>query len=217
MQGYGLGTQLGILLPYSRTQESEADHIGLILMAKAEYDPALAQEFWRRMTAKDKSARLPEFMSTHPTDASRLKKLQEFLPEARRYYVAARRPQARPPGPPGATPPPPAPAAPPATPPAAPVAPAAPGLANGFLPPAKPRPRPIPGHFCPGPVYLLSGHDLGVGPAPGWTAIAFATNSCHLLALIPSCGRSAILVAAGFSLRPHRRDARATGLIATRY
>ena len=52
MQGYSLGTQLGILLPYSRTQESEADHIGLILMAKAGYDPAQALEFWKRMMTK---------------------------------------------------------------------------------------------------------------------------------------------------------------------
>ena len=96
MQGYSLGTQLGILLPYSRTQESEADHIGLILMAKAGYDPAQALEFWRRMMTKDKGAKLPEFMSTHPNDASRLKELQEFLPEARKYYVPAQAAQTRP-------------------------------------------------------------------------------------------------------------------------
>ena len=54
MQGYSLGTQLGILLPYSRTQESEADHVGLILMAKAGYDPAQALEFWKRMMTDDK-------------------------------------------------------------------------------------------------------------------------------------------------------------------
>ena len=89
MQGYSLGTQLGILLPYSRTQEHEADHIGLILMAKAGYDPAQALAFWRRMMAKDKGAKMPQFMSTHPNDASRLKELEEFLPEARKYYVPA--------------------------------------------------------------------------------------------------------------------------------
>ena len=77
MQGYSLGTQLGILLPYSRTQESEADHVGLILMAKAGYDPAQALEFWKRMMTKDKKGvKLPEFMSTHPNDASRLKELE---------------------------------------------------------------------------------------------------------------------------------------------
>ena len=105
MQGYSLGTQLGILLPYSRTQEYEADHIGLILMAKAGYDPAQALEFWKRMMTKDKKgAKLPEFMSTHPTDASRLKELQDFLPEARKYYVPAHEAQSPPPpGAPAAT------------------------------------------------------------------------------------------------------------------
>jgi metalloendopeptidase OMA1, mitochondrial len=97
MQGYSLGTQLGILLPYSRTQESEADHVGLILMAKAGYDPAQALEFWRRMMTGDKGAKLPEFMSTHPNDASRLKELEEFLPEARKYYVSDREAQTPPP------------------------------------------------------------------------------------------------------------------------
>ena len=119
MQGYSLGTQLGILLPYSRTQESEADHIGLILMAKAGYDPAQALEFWQRMMTKDKKgAKPPEFMSTHPSDASRLKELEKFLPEARKYYPPAQEAQSPPPpGPPAAPPPSLAPAA-----PAAPVA-----------------------------------------------------------------------------------------------
>ena len=98
MQGYSLGTQLGILLPYSRTQESEADHIGLILMAKAGYDPAQALEFWQRMMTKDKKgAKPPEFMSTHPSDASRLKELEKFLPEARKYYPPAQEAQSPPP------------------------------------------------------------------------------------------------------------------------
>jgi metalloendopeptidase OMA1, mitochondrial len=113
MQGYSLGAQLGLLLPYSRVQESEADHVGLILMAKAGYDPAQALEFWRRMMAGDKGAKLPEFMSTHPNDASRLKELEEFLPEARKYYVSAHKAQIQPPpGKPAATPPSPAPAPP---------------------------------------------------------------------------------------------------------
>jgi predicted Zn-dependent protease len=111
MQGYGLGTKLGILLPYSRTQEIEADHVGLILMAKAGYDPAQALEFWRRIIAKEKGAKMPQFMSTHPSDATRLQELAVFLPEARRYYVPAPVAQAPPPpGRPAALPP----AAPPA-------------------------------------------------------------------------------------------------------
>ena len=114
MQGYSLGTQLGILLPYSRTQESEADRVGVILMAKAGYDPAQALEFWKRMMVKDKKgAKLPEFMSTHPNDATRLRELREFLPEARKYYAPAQAaPSPPPPGPQAATPPPPAPGAP---------------------------------------------------------------------------------------------------------
>ena len=108
MQGYSLGTQLGILLPYSRTQETEADRVGLILMAKAGYDPAQALEFWRRMMIKDKkSAKLPEFMSTHPNDATRLRELEAFLPEARKYNLRTHAaPSPPPPGPHVATPPP---------------------------------------------------------------------------------------------------------------
>jgi predicted Zn-dependent protease len=113
MQGYSLGTQLGILLPYSRTQESEADHVGLILMAKAGYDPAQALEFWKRMMTDDKGAKLPQFMSSHPNDASRLRELEAFLPEARKYYFPAQEAQSPPPPEkPAETRPSPAPAAP---------------------------------------------------------------------------------------------------------
>ncbi len=98
MTGYNLGTQYGILLPYSRKQEYEADRIGVILMAKAGYDPAKALDFWKRMMAKDKSGKLPQFMSTHPTDASRLQELEAFLPEARKTYIPA--PEAQAPSPP---------------------------------------------------------------------------------------------------------------------
>lgn len=87
MTGYDVGTQLAFLLPYSRKQEYEADHIGLILMAKAGYDPEQALEFWKRMSAKDKKSKPPQFMSTHPTDENRLQELQAFLPEARKYYT----------------------------------------------------------------------------------------------------------------------------------
>jgi predicted Zn-dependent protease len=97
MEGYSLGTQLGILLPYSRTQEYEADHIGLILMAKAGYDPAQALAFWKRMMVKDKGNKLPQFLSTHPTDANRLRQIEAFLPEARQYYLAARKATTPPP------------------------------------------------------------------------------------------------------------------------
>ena len=89
MQGYGLGTKLGVLLPYSRVQESEADRIGLILMAKAGYEPERALEFWERFaTGKKDKAQLPQFLSTHPSDATRIRNMRAHLPEARRYYVA---------------------------------------------------------------------------------------------------------------------------------
>ena len=84
----GLGAQLGIELPFSRAQESEADHIGLILMAKAGYDPAQALDFWKRMAAQSKGAP-PAFLSDHPTDESRIADIQKEMPEAQRAYATA--------------------------------------------------------------------------------------------------------------------------------
>ena len=81
----GLGGQYGILLPFSREHESEADHLGLYYMAKAGYDPADAPAFWQRMAAAGGSAP-PEFMSTHPSHATRIAQLQRWLPDARRYF-----------------------------------------------------------------------------------------------------------------------------------
>jgi predicted Zn-dependent protease len=91
MQGYGLGTKVGVLLPYNRVQESEADRIGLILMAKAGYDPKSALDFWQRFaTAKKDKGQVPQFLSTHPSDASRIQNIRAFLPEAESYYTAKR-------------------------------------------------------------------------------------------------------------------------------
>ena len=119
-QGYDLGTHYGILLPYNRKQEMEADQIGMILMAKAGYDPALALDFWRRMLADRKSqAQPPQFLSDHPRDEKRLQAMAEFLPRAEDYYLPAASP---PPGPPEVLTPPPEPARPP-EPPAAPAPP----------------------------------------------------------------------------------------------
>jgi predicted Zn-dependent protease len=89
MQAYGVGTQVGVLLPYSRVQESEADHIGLILMAKAGYDPRGAIALWQRMNAKGGS-RPPEFLSTHPAPESRIRDIESQIPEAMKYYKVRR-------------------------------------------------------------------------------------------------------------------------------
>ncbi len=81
---FGLGAQYGVLLPFSRKQELEADHLGLIFMAIAGYDPNQAMPFWQRMSTQ--GAAVPEFMSTHPSDASRITSIQNELPEALKYY-----------------------------------------------------------------------------------------------------------------------------------
>ena len=83
---YGAGTQLGIMLPYGRTQESEADHLGVIFMAMAGYDPNAAPEFWQRMSANREGEAPPEFLSTHPSDETRMKDLNSWIPEAMKYY-----------------------------------------------------------------------------------------------------------------------------------
>ena len=83
---YGVGTTVGIMLPYSRTHESEADHLGLIFMAMAGYDPHAAPEFWKRMAAGKQEGSPPEFLSTHPSDQTRINDITEWIPEAMKYY-----------------------------------------------------------------------------------------------------------------------------------
>ena len=85
MTAYGVGTAVGISLPYSRAQETEADKLGLIFMAMANYDPHGAIEFWQRM-ANTGGQKPPEFLSTHPADETRVRNLENFLPEALKYY-----------------------------------------------------------------------------------------------------------------------------------
>lgn len=85
MTAFGLGAQVGVLLPYSRVQETEADHLGLIFMAMAGYDPNEAVAFWQRMAAGKQGAGPPEFLSTHPADATRIADIQRFLPQAMGY------------------------------------------------------------------------------------------------------------------------------------
>lgn len=85
LQSIGMGTQLGVL-KFSRDNESEADHIGLILMAKAGYDPRAATSFWERMSALSGGQAPPEFLSTHPASETRVKDLEALMPEALKYY-----------------------------------------------------------------------------------------------------------------------------------
>lgn len=84
----GLGATVGVILPYSRTHEFEADQIGQMYMARAGYDPAEAIKLWTRMS-KIKKPPIPVWLSTHPADDDRLRKLAEFLPEARKHYSEA--------------------------------------------------------------------------------------------------------------------------------
>ena len=82
-QAYGLGSEVGVMLPFSRSNETEADKIGLTLMAIAGYNPDDAIAFWTRMSAKSGASGTPEFMSTHPADATRIANLKSLIPEAR--------------------------------------------------------------------------------------------------------------------------------------
>lgn len=85
----GLGAEIGIMLPYSREHEYEADELGLIFMAMAGYNPSKAADFWTRMS-KGESANKPEFMNTHPSGKNRIKKIKKSLPKAMEYYNRSR-------------------------------------------------------------------------------------------------------------------------------
>jgi predicted Zn-dependent protease len=82
---YGIGSQLGVMLPYSREHELEADKLGLIFMAMAGYDPQTAIAFWERM-ASSSGSKPPEFLSTHPSDNTRISKIKAAMPEVLQYY-----------------------------------------------------------------------------------------------------------------------------------
>jgi predicted Zn-dependent protease len=85
MTAFGIGANVGVLLPYNRAQESEADRIGLALMAYAGYDPHKALDFWTRMEQLGGSG-MPELLSTHPLDETRIKDIKSEIPEAMKYY-----------------------------------------------------------------------------------------------------------------------------------
>ena len=139
-EGYSLGIKHGILPTYSWAQELEADKIGLILMAKAGYDPALALDFWRRMmTDEYVKLRPPQFLKGHPRDDPHMQALVDFLPEAKKHYVPVAKTPAAPAAPSETfAPAPPAPGQP--APPSAPAAPE-PSLAPSPPPPAPPAPE----------------------------------------------------------------------------
>lgn len=86
MTAFGVGSQLGVALPFSRLHESEADKLGLIFMAMAGYNPQEAVSFWQRMAANKGGQAPPEFLSTHPSDATRIAQIKKWLPEAMTYY-----------------------------------------------------------------------------------------------------------------------------------
>lgn len=88
MTSYGIGTTVGALLPFSRKEELEADKFGLFFSAMAGYDPQVAVPFWQRM-ANSGGTKPPEFLSTHPADETRIKKLQDIMPDAMAYYNAS--------------------------------------------------------------------------------------------------------------------------------
>ena len=89
LAAYGVASKYGVVLPYGRKQESEADHIGLFLMAKAGYDPNEAPLFWERFSQMGEGQKPPEFLSTHPSDATRAANLRKLLPEAQALYAQA--------------------------------------------------------------------------------------------------------------------------------
>jgi predicted Zn-dependent protease len=90
---YGLGSKVAVELPYSREQESEADHIGLVYMARAGYDPKEAVAFWQRFMEYSNKAggnNTPTFLRDHPVDAVRIKQLQQWLPEAEAEFAKSK-------------------------------------------------------------------------------------------------------------------------------
>lgn len=92
VSGYGLGSQLGVALPHSRLQEAEADHLGLLYMARAGFNPEAAVAFWQRFAEfnNQQGGTTPWFLRTHPLDQTRIQQLQQWLPEAKAQFRPAK-------------------------------------------------------------------------------------------------------------------------------
>ena len=90
LSAYGAGSTVGVLLPFSRKEESEADKYGLYFSAMAGYNPQEAVPFWQRMSAAG-GAKPPEFLSSHPSDATRIANIESFMPQAMAYYSPVRK------------------------------------------------------------------------------------------------------------------------------
>ncbi len=88
MQAFGIGSQLGVMLPHSRTQEYEADNIGLVLMAKAGYNPQAALTFWKKFSQSGGTP--PEYLSTHPAPQHRIEQIKALLPKVMPIYQASK-------------------------------------------------------------------------------------------------------------------------------
>ena len=82
---YGIGAQYGLMLPFSRKHESEADYMGLVFMTMAKYNPDVALNFWKKMSASSQG-KVPEFMSTHPSDVTRINAIKRALPGIKQKY-----------------------------------------------------------------------------------------------------------------------------------
>ncbi len=89
LQAYGVASKYGVILPYSRKHESEADHMGVMLMGRAGYEPVEAPRFWTRFAGASQGTKPPEFLSTHPSDERRSKDLEQLLPQASELYAQA--------------------------------------------------------------------------------------------------------------------------------
>lgn len=88
---FPIGAQVGVILPFSRSHELEADKMGLIFMAMAGYNPETAVAFWERMAASSSGGRPPQFLSTHPAEQARIDKIKASLPEVMKYYKPAKK------------------------------------------------------------------------------------------------------------------------------